>query len=986
MKRFLGSCTLAVVCSFWLQARQDPSICGTHGVTWQEELHLHRQSTRALAASGRLRTMAAPVARDVGNIAILDDSSGVVAHPNVFNLDGKTIVFNPTKPAASAYQFQVEGQTFDSAAATGGTPLAGIGDDDFRLVTLPFTFAFFGGAYTQVYINSDGNVTFGSPDAATASRSLGRFTAGPPRIAPLFRDLDPTRAPTGLRVLSAADRVVISWVAVPDYSAGGSAEPSTFQLRLFPGGRIEMAWSGIAGGSAVVGIAPGKLQGGASILSLAGGSSEEFFGAIGESFGSTDQIDIVRAAQRFYEAHEDAYDYLVFYNTVKVPARDSAIALEVTVRNSRTGYGDELVSVGDQYGSPRRLQAVVNMGPVDQYATDVHAPVPRRSSTGDTALSVIGHEFGHLFLAFASIRDPFNADARPMLGFQGAHWNFNFNSEASLLEGNRILDRGPAASPRFETIATVEGYAPLDQYLMGFRAKEEVPPTFLVQNSGPSRLPQVGVQFDGTRRDIGIDEIIAIEGRRTPDDTVSQRTFRAAFVLIVAAGTEPDPAVVEQVETYRREFVNYFRDAASSRATVETTLQRSLALSAWPAAGVVVGDSATASVKLARPAESDVTVRLTPEGAAIQVPNAVRIPAGQQQAAFSIRGNSPAVSMLTASIDDAYETQTAKIQVLANPQSLKTIVVSGDNQVASGGAALGEPVVLRVVDQNQLPYAGRRVVLSASAGGQVEPAAAVSDENGEVSVRWTPSSNPLNELYAAVDGSAAVPATVTALGPPSIWDNGIVNAASFAAGIAPNTLGTIFGANLGAGANGLAAGLADSLFGVQLLLNGTPAPLVYVSNRQINFLAPQNLPQSGEVEIKVVTPLGTSAAKRLTLQPLLPGIFYNPPTGFGAILISGTANTTFERPAERGDYLEIYATGLGPIRSSTTVGPQLTVATPNVFLAGQPVAVQYSGLAPGFLGLYQVNVQVPASAPSGDLPLYFVIGGQKSNEVRVRVR
>ena len=70
-----------------------------------------------------------------------------------------------------------------------------------------------------------------------------------------------------------------------------------------------------------------------------------------------------------------------------------------------------------------------------------------------------------------------------MLGYQSAHWNFLFNSEASLLEGNRIQDNGAGVSPRFQTTATVEGYSPLDQYLMGFRSAQDVPPTFYVANA-----------------------------------------------------------------------------------------------------------------------------------------------------------------------------------------------------------------------------------------------------------------------------------------------------------------------------------------------------------------------------------------------------------------------------------------------------------------------------------------------------------------------
>src|SRR5205814_6595468 len=155
-----------------------------------------------------------------------------------------------------------------------------------------------------------------------------------------------------------------------------------------------------------------------------------------------------------------------------------------TVRNQRTGYGDTIVEAGGDYGSPRRLQAVLNLGPISQYPSDPNQILLSRYSARDTPVTVLAHETGHLFLAFASVKDPQNPDLRPMLGRQSAHWAFTFNSEASLLEGNRIQDKGAGASPRFETVAVTEQYSPLDQYLMGFRPKEEVPTLLYVRGSG----------------------------------------------------------------------------------------------------------------------------------------------------------------------------------------------------------------------------------------------------------------------------------------------------------------------------------------------------------------------------------------------------------------------------------------------------------------------------------------------------------------------
>jgi uncharacterized protein (TIGR03437 family) len=92
-------------------------------------------------------------------------------------------------------------------------------------------------------------------------------------------------------------------------------------------------------------------------------------------------------------------------------------------------------------------------------------------------------------------------------------------------------------------------------------------------------------------------------------------------------------------------------------------------------------------------------------------------------------------------------------------------------------------------------------------------------------------------------------------------------------------------------------------------------------------------------------------------------------------LNTGTAQTTLEQPAARGAYVEIYATGLGPAG-----------LVPEVTIGGVPAIVEYSGLAPGYLGLYQVNAQVPMEIPAGEQPLSLTINGVLSNVVKIGVR
>lgn len=164
-------------------ARRDVGLCGTSRESANEALFLHRQSLRARGI--RPRAASAPSAnRDIGNIAIMEDADGVVERQNQFNLDVSTLAFTPTAPNAAHYRYSVAAQGYDSGAASLGTPLAALDDDDSRLASLPFAFPFFGATYNQVFVNSDGNLTFVARDSASTDRSLGRMTAGPPRISP----------------------------------------------------------------------------------------------------------------------------------------------------------------------------------------------------------------------------------------------------------------------------------------------------------------------------------------------------------------------------------------------------------------------------------------------------------------------------------------------------------------------------------------------------------------------------------------------------------------------------------------------------------------------------------------------------------------------------------------------------------------------------------------------------------------------------------
>jgi uncharacterized protein (TIGR03437 family) len=958
MRRLGFLCLLIAVTAAPVVARHDTAGCGTSDTTPAEVLFLHRQAERARAARPRpLAAATASTNRDIGNVAIIEDSDGVVEKLNQFNLDGATLTFTPSGTAR--YRYAYSGLGYDVSAATQGSLVAALGDDDSRQFTLPFAFPFYGAAYTQVFLNSDGNLTFTAAESASTSRSVGRLTGGPPRIAPLFDDLDPSRSAGSVRFYADASHVVFSWVNVPEYSQSFGAQ--TFQVRLYVDGSIQFSYSGVNPVSAVVGIAPGSAQAGTAVLSFRNDASAEYPAAVVERFGNTEEIDIVTVAQKFYETHEDAYDYLVIYNNMGIVAEAGALAYEATVRSSATGYGVLPADDGPQYGSVARLRSVMNMGTLDNYPLDPNAPVPLRAPQGDTPLTVLGHESGHLFLAFASIPDPADPTARPMIGYGGAHWSFVFNSEASLDEGEQITDRGAG---RFVTAAITQGYAPLDRYLMGFAPPVDVPGTFVVTGASVSPLghPLSGVAFTGNRLDISVNDVIQAVGRRTPDYTVAQRRFRFGFILLVPQGAQDSAiaASVQQVETYRQQFVAAYAKFSTDLAAADTTLNRRVRLSLFPAAGVVAGGSATATISLQTPPQAALAVQLAAHAGYAQVPAQVTIAAGATSASFTVSGiNAGVEELLATPADSSYEITFARVQVAA-PSQLTLRTVSGDNQVPNSAGALPAPIVVRLTDANGLPYPGARIQ-AAAAGGSVTPATATADAAGFASFQWTPGTGSANQLKLSVEAAPSVTLTLnTGSAVPVI--GAVVNAASYVAGVAPGSLATLFGVNLG---------------GAGVLLNGVDVRPFYASDTQVNFYIPAETPLGTGV-VTVTAPSGLQVSSTINLVGVQPGIFS------GAVVHSGTVVSALTTPVSAGEFIEIYCTGLGPIRDSR--GLSLTTVTPTVYLGATAVTPSYSGLAPGFVGLYQVNVQIPPGLPSGTLPLVITSGNAYSNEVKIAVQ
>jgi uncharacterized protein (TIGR03437 family) len=213
----------------------------------------------------------------------------------------------------------------------------------------------------------------------------------------------------------------------------------------------------------------------------------------------------------------------------------------------------------------------------------------------------------------------------------------------------------------------------------------------------------------------------------------------------------------------------------------------------------------------------------------------------------------------------------------------------------------------------------------------------------------------------------------------------VVNGASFLPSLATGELVSIFGQSLATGTT-QAAGfpLPLSLGGSTVALNGTPMALTFASPAQINAALP--LDATGTSTLRVTNATGF-AETQISINDSAPAIFATGITHAGGAAVSAAA------PATPGETLVIYMTGLGDVDGKLAAGqaapstPLLHVLAPVVVQIGTAqVAPDFAGLAPGYVGLYQVNVLVPQNLAAKTYPLQVMVKGNVSNSLNIPVQ
>ncbi|MDA0204709.1 MAG: hypothetical protein O2795_05095 [Acidobacteria bacterium] len=242
---------------------------------------------------------------------------------------------------------------------------------------------------------------------------------------------------------------------------------------------------------------------------------------------------------------------------------------------------------------------------------------------------------------------------------------------------------------------------------------------------------------------------------------------------------------------------------------------------------------------------------------------------------------------------------------------------------------------------------------------------------------------------------------------PAVPDGGIVNNGSFAlhpAPLGPGSIAAIFGSNLNDGPPACGTAFADgklltSICGVSVKVNDIQAPMFYAQPGQLGIQIPFELAGSNSAQVTVDVLGQTSEPRTIFLGQAAPGIFTvnQQGTGQGAILIAnsnilvapeGSIPGRDARPARRGEIVTIFLTGLGvtspALETGAPSGGNQTATAATVTIDGLPAVVNFSGTAPGFVGLNQINVTIPEGARlADDVEVVVTLGTSFSNTVLI---
>jgi hypothetical protein len=369
-----------------------------------------------------------------------------------------------------------------------------------------------------------------------------------------------------------------------------------------------------------------------------------------------------------------------------------------------------------------------------------------------------------------------------------------------------------------------------------------------------------------------------------------------------------------------------------------------------------------------------------------------------------------ASSPTSSSTSSSASSSTSSITTRLHPSDAGPVCAGGQLVATQTGlvsnfaapASWPTPIAITLVDTCGSIIGAGQIVATFSNGDPPLQLAVVDASKGQYSGTWTPrKTSTQTTITAHASATGYTQATVQIVGKvtpnavPTLAPNGTFDVfhPQVGAGLGPGNIVQIYGTALASQPiSASTLPLPTEVGGTQVLIGGVQSPLFYVSPGQVNAQIPFELQAGQQYQVIVSANGALTAPQAIQLNAGTPAILQFT-SGLivaqhqDASLVSDTS------PASPGEYLTLYMSGLGatdiPVASgqpSPSNPPANVLDQPTLTLNGTQVPLAFAGLTPGLVGLYQINVQIPAGLPDGSYEVVVTQDGVNSNSTLLPVK
>ena len=505
--------------------------------------------------------------------------------PNLFDLNGRTLVFTPD--SAGGYSRQVRALEWEEEI---GEEVQRLSQSRSVIRLESFDFPFAGQRWDSFYLGPPGVVTFGGPYTNSLrypSRGVkgnsGELISGP-TVSALYRPL----RYGATHVAHRTDRIVVTWIAGDGstWPHGVRPEkPARFQAILGADGSIRFNYFDVPFEDGIVGLfqedePTEQLPAGADLSrseSRASNLHHEVF-----HFRSNIELTINDVTCHLMRTLGDEFDLFVYHSQSRVD----------TLRATAWSGGDVARLDGCTQG---RFKGSWYL-PVWMKSRSVFeaSPLLEDNEGFDSGLYLFAHEFGHHWLAYASYDKSGQRERLYLNDSCKCHWRFGLHTPApfpwredkirrteevepsSTMGGNFWVDHGNGSfTPH--TLNTRGGFSWLDLYAMGLADAEEVPDMFLLRNLQPNNDPDKEGNYTGDKEIISIDQIL-LYGHPYLDvypvlgPALSQKVFNAGFVYLLEPGQPPSGDMLALHARYKSRVPVHWAHITGGRSQITTVI------------------------------------------------------------------------------------------------------------------------------------------------------------------------------------------------------------------------------------------------------------------------------------------------------------------------------------------------------------------------------------------------------------------------------